>query len=354
MQKEEFVRLLTKYNQGQCSEAEIRLIDRWYDQLGADTALALSEGERQNLKKRLWQHIDLQTSNHSEPIPAPEKKVIRFPLFQRWVAAAAVVALIGFGSLLFYRYQSVPSTTANPKTRTETGFAERTNATAQPQIVTLEDGSIIHLQPQSTIRYATQPEPHKREIWLQGKAFFRVQKDASRPFLVYSSSIVTRVLGTSFWVTAPTNAPTVEVAVHTGKVAVFKKELQSTTKPEEVDVTEASVVLTPNQKVTIFVDENRLTRGLIDQPEPILNPVRPEPAPFAFDNSTLPEVLKQLERQYGIEMEIGNDALINCRFTGNITQQSLYSKLELLCRAINAQYEVQGTRIVISGSGCNP
>ncbi|GAB3934057.1 hypothetical protein GCM10028804_50780 [Larkinella terrae] len=355
MQKEEFVRLLTKYNQGQCSEAEIRLIDRWYDQLGTDGTFALSDEERQNLKKRLWQKIDSQTTEETETAAQPPEKPVRLPVFRRWVAAAAVAVLIGFGTLFFYQN---PTNSPKPEIRetaAETGFVTRKNATSQTQLITLIDGSIIHLQPQSTIRYATQPQPHKREIWLNGKAFFRVQKDASRPFLVYSGTIVTRVLGTSFWITAPKNAPTVEVAVHTGKVAVFKKDRQSTLKPEEVEVTDnTGVVLTPNQKVTFFIDENRLTRGLIDYPEPIPNPVRPEPATFVFDDSPLPEVLKQLESQYGIAMEIGNEVLTECRFTGNITRQPLYTKLELICQSINARYEVQGTRILINGTGCNP
>lgn len=355
MQKEEFVRLLTKYNQGQCTDAEIRLIDRWYDHLGTDAPFALSDDERQNLKKRLWQKIDSQTSDDSEIATIPGEKVIRMPLFRRWIAAAAVIVLIGFGSLFYFRTQSVLPGAENRKTVAENGYVERTNHTGQPQIITLNDGSIIHLQPHSTIRYATQPHPGKRETWLTGKAFFRVQKDASRPFLVYSNNIVTRVLGTSFWVTAPTHARTVEVAVHTGKVAVFKTDRQSTAKPEEVEVTATSgVVLTPNQKVTLFVEENRLNRGLIDYPEPIRNPVRPEPATFAFDDSPLPEVLKQLENRYGIEMEIGNAVLADCRFTGNITKQPLYTKLELICQSINARYEVQGNRILINGTGCNP
>ncbi|MGM9507544.1 FecR family protein [Larkinella sp. GY13] len=354
MQKEEFARLLTKYNAGHCTDAEIRLIDRWYDQLGTGSALALSEEDRQKLKKKLWHQIDLQTTDDLAASSDAEENVLRWPWFRRWVAAAAVVALIGFGSLLFYRYQSVRGTTENSPVAAGDGFVEQANKTAKPLIIELEDGSIVHLQPQSTIRYATQTLPHKREIWLNGKAFFRVHKDASRPFLVYSGAIVTRVLGTSFWITAPTNAPTVEVAVHTGKVAVFKKNQQSTPKTENADVREASVVLTPNQKVTIFLDENRLTRGLIDQPEPIQTAIRPEPATFAFDNSTLPDVLKQLEKTYGIEMVIGNDSLAHCRFTGKITHQPLYSKLELLCRAINAQYEVQGNRILITGVGCDP
>ncbi|GAB3260933.1 hypothetical protein GCM10027347_25640 [Larkinella harenae] len=349
MQKEEFVQLLARYKKGQCSEAEIRLIDQWYDRLGTESSLAFSEEDRQKLKKKLWQHIDLQTRDEQEAAFQPEAKTVRRPLLGRWMAAAAAVALIGLGSWLFYRYQSGDFNTPTRQTIRGDGFVEYTNTSQQPRTITLEDSTRIQLQPQSTIRYAAQAHPDKRETWLKGKAFFQVHKDPSRPFLVYSGTVVTRVLGTSFWVTAPAHAPTVEVAVHTGQVSVFKNRPKSNAATDET----ASVVLTPNQKVTIYTNENRLTRGLIDQPEPIRTPAHPVPTAFTFDDSALPEVLKQLERTYGIEMELGNDALKNCRFTGKIDQQSLYIKLELICRTLNLQYEVQGNRILISGSGCD-
>lgn len=352
MQQNEFAQLLAKYNKGQCTEAEIRMIDQWYDRLGDESALSLSEENRRALKNRLWQQIDSQTRDDSDTPPVSETNVIRWPLYRKWAAAAAVLFMIGLGTLITYRYRVSSEAGTEHPILTEAGFIDRTNTTPKPLTIKLEDGSIVHLQPQSTIRYAAESQADKREVWLKGKAFFRVQKNASRPFLVYSNSIVTRVLGTSFWVTAPNDSPTVEVAVHTGKVAVFKTARQSSAKPDEVDES-SGVVLTPNQKLTIFVQETRLTRGLIDQPEPIQNTTRPEPIAFAFDNSPLPEVLKQLERRYGIEMEVGNEAVANCRFTGNITQQPLYSKLELICQAINAQYEIQGNRIVLNGSGCD-
>ncbi|MFC5412932.1 FecR family protein [Larkinella bovis] len=353
MQKEEFVQLLARYNKGQCSEAEIRLIDQWYDRLGTESSVALSEEDRQKLKKKLWHSIDLQTSDDAETVVQAEEKTVRLPLFRGWAAAAAVITLIGLGALLFNRYPSRSANRITQPTVRADDFVTYTNTTQQPQTLTLEDSTRIYLQPQSTIRYAVKAHPNKRETWLKGKAFFQVHKDPKRPFLVYSGTIVTRVLGTSFWVTAPADVPTVEVAVHTGKVSVFKKRPKVHVGNDDVDET-ASVVLTPNQKVTIYVDEDRLTRGLIDQPEPIRAPARPVPTAFVFDDSPLPEVLQQLERAYGIEMEMSNEALNNCRFTGKIDQQSLYVKLELICRTLNLQYEVQGNRILITGSGCTP
>ncbi|MGV3558328.1 FecR family protein [Larkinella arboricola] len=355
MQKEEFVRLLAKYKKGQCSEAEIRLINRWYEQVGTDEEPPLNLADRQHLERRLWQQIDRQITDPDETAPGQQNRFIRLSVVGRWAAAAVLVGLLGWSALQIHRHAARPLATGPLPSATKRALVERTNATNQPQSIVLNDGSVVLLQPHSTIQYVPDFQGKNREVWLKGQAFFQVRKDAERPFLVYSRTIVTRVLGTSFWVTAPTDAKTVEVAVHSGRVAVFKKATQSASEPELASLEDASgVVLTPNQKVTIFVEQNRLSRGLIDAPKPITSPAPAEPAAFSFDDSPLPEVLHQLERAYGIDLEISNEALANCRFSGNITRQPLYTKLELICQSLNAQYEVQGTRILINGSGCTP
>lgn len=351
MPEKDFIRLIERYRAGQCTDEEIKLIDQWYDQLDGNTRLSMTETERLDLKKKLWHQINDEVDSDEEN--SPKGKLIQLPLFKRWVAAAAIAILVGLGTFITYRYQSATLATSKNNNVANTEIAEHTNKTDKAESITLSDGSVVHLQPQSSIRYSRSLNSPKRETWLTGKAFFEVQRNPARPFLVYSGNVATRVLGTSFWVTAPTNAQTVEVAVRTGKVAVFKNASQSNNVDKKTN-DEADAVITPNQKVTIFVEQNRLARGLVDEPKPLTLPVRAKPSSFTFDASPLPEVLRQLEQLYGIEMVVGNKDLTNCRFTGNISQQPLYSKLELVCQAIGAHYEIQGPRIIINGAGCTP
>ncbi|GAB3985544.1 hypothetical protein GCM10028807_01020 [Spirosoma daeguense] len=351
MPEKDFIRLLERYRAGQCSDEEIKLIDQWYDQLDGKSRLSMSESERLDLKKKLWHQIDAEVDADEED--SQTGKQIQLPIYRRWVAAAAVAMLIGIGTFITYRYQSATLATGGNTNVVNSEIAEYSNKTDKAEQITLKDGSIVQLQPNSSIRYSTNLNSPKRETWLTGKAFFDVQRNPNRPFLVYSGNVATRVLGTSFWVTAPTNAQTVEVAVQTGKVAVFKNVTHSNNVDKKTN-DEADAVITPNEKVTIFVEQNRLARGLVDEPKPLesLNPTKP--VSFDFEASALPEVLSRLEQTYGIKMVIGNQALTECRFTGNISKQPLYSKLELLCQAINAHYEIQGPRIIINGAGCTP
>jgi hypothetical protein len=75
---------------------------------------------------------------------------------------------------------------------------------------------------------------------------------------------------------------------------------------------------------------------------------------FKFDETPLSEVLKAIETTYGIEIILENDKMKLCPFSGNISQHDLYTKLELICQAFQATYEIKGVRILIkSGRECN-
>jgi heme oxygenase len=71
-----------------------------------------------------------------------------------------------------------------------------------------------------------------------------------------------------------------------------------------------------------------------------------------FSETPLLTVLEGLSQTYGIEMDLANPGLSACTFSGNLTGLPLYTQLDLLCRAMGANYVVRGTRILISGPGC--
>ena len=75
---------------------------------------------------------------------------------------------------------------------------------------------------------------------------------------------------------------------------------------------------------------------------------------FEFDGATLNDIGTQISKAYGINIILENENLENCRFTGDIAAQPLYKKIEIICRAIDADYQIRGTEIVITGAGCTP
>ena len=267
----------------------------------------------------------------------------------RWVAAASIIIIIATFSLL---YNSSKQTTIAqfaaiiPKNT----IVVKNTGTVQ-QVITLSDNSKVTLAPNSSLHYSRLFAGENRDVYLEGEAFFQVTKNPIKPFLVYYGKIVTKVLGTSFSI--KTNAITgkEEVAVRTGKVQVFENEklLGLSHKFDK-----AITIVTPNQKAVYNQEVHVFENGIVDKPEKLL----PNDTAIAvksllvFDQENLSKVLQQIQRNYGIEIEVESSNIYNCVFTGNVSDLDLFSVLQTICIATNSIYEINGTKILIKGKGC--
>ncbi len=265
--------------------------------------------------------------------------------------AIATTLLIG---IVVFSYLFYPSRTSeiHPLAASSNDIQELTNTTQQAQLVKLEDGSTITLEPGAAIKYPLHFLPGKREVVLEGEAFFEVTKNPDAPFLIYNRKIVTHVLGTSFTIKSNKQTREIEVSVRTGKVEVYENV---PTTQSETNKKRNGVILLPNQKVTYDEDDGKFVASLADRPLPIAVE-RAEriniPVNNVFEETSLQTVLTFLEKNYGIEIITENEALYNCLFTGALSQQDLYTRLDVVCQAVGATYEIKGTRILIKGSGC--
>jgi len=190
---------------------------------------------------------------------------------------------------------------------------------------------------------------HTRDVYLSGNAFFQIAHDTSKHFIVHTSEgVLAEVLGTSFYVNHDKQHHKVEVSVVTGRVSVYERKKKNDTL---FAASAASIIITPNQKVTFKPENNQFTTSLVDDPKPVVTTDKPDT--FAFEESSLSDVLKALENTYAITITTDNQHFNHCRFTGNITKQNLYEKLDIICQSIQASYEIRGTTIYIKGKGCN-
>jgi hypothetical protein len=225
--------------------------------------------------------------------------------------------------------------------------AERVNDTKDPLTVEMEDGSVIVLKPGSSLKYPRHFQPARREVYLEGEAFFQISKNVKRPFFVYNKNIVTHVLGTSFTIKADNKNKQLEVSVRSGKVEVYEKKTKESAQNN-------GVILLPNQKVVYHQETRQFIASLVDTPLPLLKENESkDDSTSAYEDVPLLNVLTSLEDAYGIEMIVENENLYNCLFTGDISKQNLYKKLDLICRTVDGSYELVGTKIMIRGKGCD-
>ena len=279
----------------------------------------------------------------------PTKRVI--PTLYRWVAAASVIAIVVLVSLF---YQSSVNTSQKQFASIIPKYTIAVaNTKSEKQLVVLSDGSKVTLAPNSSIHYSRIFAGETRDVYLEGEAFFQVTKNPVKPFMVYYNNIVTKVLGTSFTINTNKITGNVEVAVKTGKVQVFENEkLLSMTER----IKKASTILTPNQKAVYNLNLHLFENNIVEKPERILpndTAVVNTKEVLVFDQEKLRSVFIKLQSYYGIDIVVESTNLYNCSFSGDISNLDLFSVLKSICIATNSSFEVNGTKILIKGNGCD-
>ena len=150
----------------------------------------------------------------------------------------------------------------------------------------LSDGTRVWLNSESELEYPVLFGKGKRVVKLTGEAFFEVTKDASRPFIVETNDIRTRVLGTSFNIKAYQNEPAIATTLFTGKVEVAL--LTDTLR---------RVVLVPGKQADLNLQTNHLSVGEVN----LEHVIAWKEGMFMFNKENIEVVTRQIERWYGVK-----------------------------------------------------
>ncbi len=286
------------------------------------------------------------------------EKVHRIRRLPAWLGCAAAASIV-LGVML---WQFGPKNTnkinqvvyENNREKALTPLTEKINNTDKAILVTLNDGSSIFLNPNSKISYAQNfNQGNIREVYLSGEAFFEVAKNPNKPFLVYANELIAKVLGTSFNVRAYVDEKDVIVKVRTGRVAVAVAritDVQQKMSSRELD----GIMLLPNQQAVLSRQEVRLVKSLIEnlavisknQPQNLMQ------QQFIFNSDDARQVFESIEKAYGVDIVFDEVLLSQCQFTGNVTDESLYEKLDIICKTIEAQYQILDAQVIITSKGC--
>ncbi len=290
----------------------------------------------QNQVQKIWVKVKANTFKKPSGISFSQYK---------WLAAASVAILIT--ASVFYLINS--QSTHYSKSVAQKSLIEKTNHSATPMAVVLTDGSVVTLDKDAKLSYPQRFKADKREVYLSGNAFFEVTKNPNQPFLVYANTTVTKVLGTSFWINASENQTDVNVIVKTGKVLVYsEQEFNKLNNSPNQDAV-VGVILTPNQQVKYNLSVQTLEKSVVSQPEIVIDNKVQE---FVFDEVPISNVFKLLEKTYGIKIVYDEETLSKCLITTSFTEEPLFDKLSILCKATGATYEVIDGQIIINSKSC--
>jgi transmembrane sensor len=291
---------------------------------------------------------------HNVPAAAQVRPLVwyRRPV---WRVAASVMIAIGLGWFVYSQkslFAPKISTITYQQLLEKAGPAltEQHNTTNAMLSVTLPDGSRVALQPGSRLSYpgtfSDNVRDSVRAVYLVGEAFFDVVRNPARPFVVNANETVTRVLGTSFRVKAGAEAGQVTVEVRTGRVSVSVRPELTTNVPDQ----HRDVLLLPNQKAVFSRTETRLARTIVEQPQPLGN--QPVQATFEYTDEPVARAFTALQQRYGIPITYDQQTFKHCLITVSLTDEPFTDKLAILCKAIEARYEVVNGEVAVTGKGC--
>lgn len=325
--------------------------------LAREIVLSLRVRETQLSEDEIRRSINQTISRIDRPVLNLKRNVRRQnTVFYKtiWFRIAASFILLSSIGLLTRSY-IVPEklkkdlTVVVPVQEAETSLVKKTNTSKVSMMIELADKSRVLLFPRSTIQYKREFLGERREVFLEGEAFFEVSKDHEHPFFVYANDLVTKVLGTSFRVKAFNGSRRVMVEVKTGRVSVFAKSdpnRNEKTANRELE----GVVLSPNQKIIFNGDHSRMVKTLVEEPEIVIPKAQiPE---FIFEDVAVNEVFDSIAKAYGIDILYDEDLLRGCPLTAILENQTLHDKLTIICKAIEASYEILDGQIVIHSKGC--
>ncbi len=271
------------------------------------------------------------------------KHTSRFPM--RKLLAIAAIFLVAV-CITWLSVESKNETYSIKKNFTLSGsnLVKTNNDTEKPLRILLNDGTIVFLSPKSSLRYPSQFADSARIVYLEGEASFEVIKQG-QSFKVYTGEVITKVLGTKFTVRAFGLDKNISVQVQTGKVSVSLAQPQRAVNKEV-----KGLILTANQEAIFEKAITQLSKTVVPNPVNILDIAHTKQ--IKYQQVPLTEILKDIEKMYGIPVQVDAYNFQSCKITATLTHENMYEKLDLLCKSVSATYEIVDGQIIISGNGC--
>lgn len=254
--------------------------------------------------------------------PLLEKRLFGKRTFILRIASmAATLALLCVMSWWAYNYMQ-PAT------------LQTVSTLASTQLVRLPDGTEVTLNHFSSLTYPEKFKTERREVKLNGEAYFEVSKDKRHPFVVQTDAVSVEVLGTHFNVEAYPGDAEVKTTLLEGSVAV------------SVRGNDRRMILSPNESAIYNKVENRLTlEESADAPSEIVW----RRGEFVFNRLPLQEIMRQLSNSFGTDIIIRDKALQDYRLTARFSvNEGLGRILELLSVAGDFSYSQDKNQIVIT------
>ena len=377
MDNQDIIKLLNRYNQGQCTEQEKALIETFYlNQPTEPLNHPISELTRDldDVEQRLIEHTTIR----------------RITLWPRIAAAASILLFLSLGGYFLLHKQApkqiaqnqihnniVPGgnkaiiTLSNGKklslTDARIGTISREgdeiikktgngavsyenngssggnhqldyNSITTPRggqwSLVLPDGTKAILDAASSIKYPVNFIGHERKVEITGQVYFEVVHDAAKPFMVMTKGQVIEDIGTKFNVNAFDDEPFIKTTLVGGSVKV---SIPGATSPSE----SAGAILKPGEQTVLQNNKLTVSDANIEEVLAWKNGY------FRFNDENIESIMRKLSRWYDIDVEYRGD-LPAKKFVGEIPRNTELSLVLKVLEAANVHFTVEGKKLIVT------
>lgn len=229
---------------------------------------------------------------------------VRFLDFSKKAAIWLLIMGFTFGAGYIISRFSEPGTGTENRLVADVGHVSQ---------IVLEDGTKVWLNSGSEMTFPTRMKK-ERKVRLTGEAYFEVERDPERPFLVEFNYGTVEVIGTRFDISCYPEDETVNTILVEGNINWILPDAKT-------------LSLTPGEKISIDKNTREIRRDIVDS-ELYYGWIENR---FIFNNDKLSEIIKELERWYKVEFIIKDRELESQKFSGIFPKTvSVKSFLEVL------------------------
>lgn len=321
-----------------CTSQELTALKRWLSDAATHSEVeswllehwtSSSEIDSITLIETVFLQIQEYEEKHHPKSRFSVRQILK--VYQK-VAAFLLIPVIGLGIIYWVSQYNQPVVQ----------YTETIAPRGQKSQIVLADGTKVWLNSETKIKYPGSFSKNQRDVYLDGEAFFEVSKNEHQPFVVHTSQVNVKVLGTKFNIKAYADESDIETSLFEGKINLVLNN-SSAENPVEKEVE-------PGQSLVYSKTDHQLVANKFPQDE--INGWKKNQ--LIFKDDTFSNLVRKVERWYDVKV-VYNEKLFNDRrLTVELYEgERLERLMDIISLTLSVDYKYEKGEIILTPKSKN-